>query len=260
VSLEASDLSFAYRAGPPVLDGLSFGPRSGAVTGVIGPNGSGKSTLLRLLLGVERPTRGRATLDGTDIASIPVRDRAKRIAFIPQKTSPAFGFTVRECIRMGRLSTPARAEAATDKALARIGLTLRANDAFDTLSAGQQQKAILARALAQLDGAASPVFLADEPASALDPAHTLEAMTILRESAAAGATVITVLHDLPTAARFCDDCLILAPGGRVLGFGSTPTVLVPHILEQAFSVRFTRGEPALVASLPASPQPTTIQP
>lgn len=238
-----------------MLDGVSFGPRSGAVTGVIGPNGSGKSTLLRLLLGVLEPTRGKATLDGADIASIPAKERARRIAYIPQKTSPAFGFTVRDCVFMGRLASPTGAAAATERALDRVGLLSRADEVFETLSAGQQQRAILARALAQLEGAASPILLADEPASALDPAFTLAAMTILREAAAAGMTVIAVLHDLPIAARFCDDCLVLGAGdsgGRVLAFGTAQEVLVPGVLNRAFGVTFTKGEPGLIASLPVA--------
>jgi len=171
------------------------------------------------------------------------------MAYIPQKTSPAFGFTVRECVRMGRLSWGGVGadEAVVTGALEKVGLLNRAEEVFDTLSAGQQQKAVLARALAQLSGVEAAVVLADEPASALDPAHTLEAMTILRERAAAGGAVVLVVHDLGAAARYCDEVVVMAKG-RVAAVGSAGDVLTPAVLDPVFGVRFVREPGALVAT------------
>lgn len=252
MSLTATDVSFHYHPSRPVLDAISLSPRLGATTSIVGPNGAGKSTLLRLLLGVLTPTRGRITLDNADIATLPARVRARRMAYIPQKASPAFGFTVKECIRMGRLSSELRDDtSAIDRALARVGLTDRASDPFDTLSAGQQQRAILARALAQLDGAArGAILLADEPASALDPRQSLEALAILKEQSAAGHSVILVIHDLSLASRFCDEAIILTDQGKIAATGPAPHTLTPRILDSVFGVRFQTTGPSLIASLP----------
>ncbi len=256
MSLSATDLAFHYPPHParPVLDSITLSPRPGAITAIIGPNGAGKSTLLRLLLGVLTPTRGRITLDNADLSTLPPRIRARRMAYIPQKSSAAFGFTVSECIRMGRVASELRDDVAIiDRALNRVGLTERAQDPFDTLSAGQQQRAILARALAQLDGASpGAILLADEPASALDPRQSLEALAILKEQAASGRSVILVIHDLSLAARFCDDAVILTSHGTIAAAGAAPQTLTAQVLDPAFGVRF-QVAPALTAALAAPP-------
>src|ERR1043165_1052701 len=176
MSIEATSVGFAYSPGRTVLSEVSLRIRGGAVTAIVGPNGAGKSTLLRVMLGVLKPGAGRVTLGRREVWSIPHRERARRIAYIPQKTSPAFGYTVDQCVRMGRLAHASADDAAAVRgALDRVQLTSRAKDAFDVLSAGQQQRVILARALAQLDGSGpGSVLLADEPASALDPRQSLE--------------------------------------------------------------------------------------
>jgi iron complex transport system ATP-binding protein len=251
VPLSASDIAFHYHPSRPVLDSISLAPRPGAITAIVGPNGAGKSTLLRLLLGVLSPTRGRITLDKADIASLPARVRARRMAYIPQKTSPAFGFTVRECIRMGRLASDLRDDPGpVDRALASVGLASRAQDPFDTLSAGQQQRAILARALAQLDGASNSILLADEPASALDPRQSLEALSTLKEQANSGTAVILVIHDLSLASRFCDDAIVLTDQGKIAASGPVLHTLIPSVLDPVFGVRFGTTAPSLTASLP----------
>lgn len=251
--IAASELGFAYVPRRAVLSGVSLTLRAGALTAIVGPNGAGKSTLLRLLLGVLRPTAGRVSLDDQEVWSMPHRARARRIAYIPQRTSPAFGFTVAQCVRMGRLAHGLPDDgAAAGRALDRVGLTARRDDVFDVLSAGQQQRAILARALAQLDSAEpGPILLADEPASALDPRQSLEAMAILRERAAAGVAVVVVLHDLTLAARFCDDAVVLTERGGIAAFGPAASTLTPDVLNGVFGVRFEREGDSLLASLPA---------
>ncbi len=249
MTLELKEVGFEYESGRRVLSGVTHGFRAGAVTGVVGPNGAGKSTLLRLLLGVLRPTSGRAVLDGRDVSGMAARERARRMAYIPQRTTPTFGFSVRECVGMGRLAWGGAGGDVVERALARVGLSDRGGEVFETLSAGQQQKAVLARSLAQMEGAErGGVLLADEPASALDPAHSLELMTIVRERAAAGATVVMVLHDFAIAGRFCDEVIVLGRGGEVAASGDAGRVLVPEVLDGVFGVRFVRGEQALVAT------------
>jgi iron complex transport system ATP-binding protein len=248
MGLEVLAVDFAYTASRPVLREVSFALRPGTVTALVGPNGAGKSTLLRLMAGVRTPGAGRVTLDGVEIASIPRRSRAHRIAYLAQSPSVAFAYTVREFVRLGRYAAGSGGgDAAVARALARVDLSDRADDLFGALSAGQQQRAALARVLAQLDGApGSPVLLADEPVAAMDPRHALAAMTIFNEMAAAGGgAVAVVLHDLNLAARFCSDALVLDSRGRVAASGPAERTLTPGVLDPVFNVAFqTFGDPA----------------
>jgi ABC-type hemin transport system ATPase subunit len=258
--LTAADLSFSYTPDRPVLRGLGVSLEPGSLCAVVGPNGAGKSTLLRLLLGIHRPGTGTITLGGQPIHAIPTRKRARLLAYIPQRTSLAFAFSVREFVRFGRYAIDGRDDdRAVDAALERAGLLDRAQEPLGTLSAGQQQRAAVARALAQLDSPAAGserFLLADEPVSAMDPRHSLEAMALLRSLADAGLGVAVVLHDLTLAARFCDRALVLDREGRLAAAGRSTEALSPGVLDPVFAVRFQAvgnpggGSMALIPSLP----------
>lgn len=253
MSLLASNLAFSYRPDRPVLRDVSLEAPAGSVTAIVGPNAAGKSTLLRVLLGILKPKRGRVTLAGDDIHALSARDRARRIAYIAQRSAVAFPFTVHQVVSMGRYATSGRDDDhAVAAALASVGLADRAHDVFGILSAGQQQRVALARALAQLDGSPAPrLLLADEPAAAMDPRHSLETMTAFRALAQAGACVLVVLHDLNLAARFADRAVVLSGEGRVVREGPVRDALDPAVLERVYAVRFERSaEPALIPILP----------
>ena len=258
--LAAAAASFAYRPGAPVLGSIDVRLQPGRVTAIIGPNGAGKSTLLRLLVGIHRPTSGAVTLDGADLGRMPHKHRARRIAYIPQKTSVAFAYTVRQYVALGRYSAAVRDDApAIDLALARMDLQPRADDLIPELSAGQQQRAAFARALAQLDQTPAPegtrALLADEPVAAMDPLHALHSMRVLREQAAAGLAFGVVLHDMSLALRWCDDAVLLAADGRVAAQATAKEVLAPEILQSVFGVGFVRLEDptsAAAAIVPAA--------
>jgi iron complex transport system ATP-binding protein len=246
--------------GRPVLRGVSLKVRPGTVMGLIGPNGAGKSTLLRVMLGLLETWGGEVVLGGEHggagpvgggpgraVGRMPARDRAQRLAYIPQRTSPAFGFSVREYVAFGTLAR-GRDAGAVRRALERTGLSGRAEEPLAALSAGQQQRASLARALAQLGdsrsgagGLAGRFVLADEPLSAMDPLHALEALEVFRALAAAGAGVVLVLHDLALAGRFCDRVAVLDGSGRIAAEGPAGEVVSPGVLEGVFGVRFARA-------------------
>ena len=156
--LEAADLRFAYPGGPRILDDVSFGIAEGALVGILGPNGSGKTTLLRLIARALQPSSGRITLGGADVAALPRRDLARRLAVVPQETVLAFDYSVIEIALMGRyphlgafeVEGPADLVAART-ALQATGSLELAERPFRTLSGGEKQRVMIASALAQLD-------------------------------------------------------------------------------------------------------------
>jgi iron complex transport system ATP-binding protein len=271
MGMAVRDLEFAF--GPrPVLRGVSAEFPDGAVTAVLGPNGAGKSTLLRLLLGVLAPKRGRVLKDARPLSAFSRHERAATMAYVPQASQVAFPFSVAEVVRLGRYAA-GRGDNVTSvaSALARMDIADRALDNFGELSAGQQQRVTVARALAQLDARDVPstrtktpttpangesrdiktrgagvvggtvggtVLLADEPVSAMDPSHALRTMELFESLAAAGMCVVTVLHDLGLVLRYARRVVVLGADGRVAGEGDTAATLTPPLLSRVYGVGF----------------------
>ena len=208
---------------------------------VVGPNGCGKSTLLRLLLGALRPQSGGVTLGGRDVTSIPPPARAARLAYLAQRPTLGFGYTLEQYVRLGLHAAGDDGAGVIEGALERVGLVDRAGWRFGALSVGQQQRAALARALAQLSRRAEgAVLLADEPLSAMDPRRALESLQLLREQARAGVAVALVLHDLSLAATWADEAVLLDAEGRGAASGGAAETLREDRLRAIFGVRFER--------------------
>lgn len=264
MSLQGEQLRFGYTPGRRVLDGVSVTLAPGRVTAIVGPNAAGKSTLLRLLAGLREPQSGSVLLDSQSIGSWSPARRARAIAYIPQQASVAFDFRLREVVAMGGFARPGTQNAHAvliEPALHAVGLTDRSDDVFETLSAGQKQRAAIARALVQLGLRLGPAplsspsqpghagqaphpepsryLLADEPISAMDPRHSLESLSLLRTIAAAGVGVVMVLHDLTLARRFADEALLIDASGRVVAHGPATQTLTPDRLDPVFAVAFT---------------------
>jgi iron complex transport system ATP-binding protein len=217
----------------------------GGVIGLIGPNGAGKSTLVRAMAGL-LPAGGTVLIDGAPVRSLPLRDRARRIAYLPQGQIVHWRLTVERLVALGRLphlapfARPGDADAqAIERALERTETLSLRDRAFDELSGGERARVLLARALA----VESPLLLADEPLAALDPAHQIEVMALLRAEAARGATVIAVLHDLTLAARWCDR-LLLIDQGRLVADGKPADVLTADRIGSVYRVSAFIGEAA----------------
>jgi iron complex transport system ATP-binding protein len=243
--LRASDASFAYVPGRDVLRGVSVAFHAGRVAGIIGPNAGGKTTLLRLLAGLRTPTNGSVTVGDAALTDFSATQRARRLVFVPQHAEVAFAFSTREVVELGSFAAGGQSRMMADQALAEVRLSDRAEAAFSTLSAGQQQRATLARALVQLEawsdatGAHEPRFLlADEPVSAMDPRHALSSLETLRGLASRGIGVVCVLHDLSLALRFCDQVVMLGEGGRVLAAGPTRETMTAERLSELYGVGF----------------------
>ena len=253
--LYVRDCTFAYDR-EPVLRGVTLGVTPGRVLVLAGPNGAGKSTLLKVLAGlVEHPS---ALLADKPMHAWSPRERADRIAYVPQVPSVAFGFSVRDVVAFGLPEgiDPARATSAVDAALDQVGLRVVDRKPFAHLSAGQQQRAALARALVRLclptaraGAPASPTqdlwgkaLLADEPTSAQDPHHAVRTVWLLRSLAARGAAVVLVMHDLSLALRTADGAMLLACDGRIAAQGPVAGVLTPPRLRSVFGVDFALAQ------------------
>lgn len=236
----------------PVLHPTTFRVAAGRVLGVVGPNGAGKSTLLRLLYRFQKPQTGQVSIGGQDIWSIPPRAAAQRIAAVLQEQASAFGLTVRDIVRLGR--TPHRSslgawrsgedaqqgasdERIVDRALARLSLHGLADRDFGTLSGGEKQRVMVARALAQ----EPQVLILDEPTNHLDVRHQLEIVSMIRTL---GMTIVVSLHDLNMANGICDDVLVLRDG-HPQGFGPPQTVLTDLLVSDTFRVDARREQLSL---------------
>jgi len=235
--LTLRDVHFAYTRGRPVLNGITTTVEPG-ITGVIGPNAAGKSTLLRLLAGLLEPTSGTIALDSRPITELAPIDRAKRIAYLPQRPLLSAPFRVREVVELGRYAMPASPDA-IGEAMARADVQSLADRPFLELSVGQQQRVSLARTLAQLSPLGNgKILLADEPIAAMDPEHVLATCQILRWLARQGVSVVVVLHDLTIAARLADRILMLDAQGQLAADAPTLDALTPDRLRSTFHVRF----------------------
>ncbi|MEO0513142.1 MAG: ABC transporter ATP-binding protein [Planctomycetota bacterium] len=261
--LELSNISHEYPGGRRVLQNVSLAPRPGRITAVLGPNGSGKSTLLRIAAGLLTPAEGTAMLDDRPVDRADPRQRARRLTYLAQRGSVAFGYTVRAVVAFGTLTQRPDAAARTDAALEQVGLLDRAAEPFATLSGGQQQRAMLARALAQLGNQLSAqsddqpndqpepsILIADEPTAALDPKHVAQTARLLRSLADRRHAVLIAVHDLRFAAHTAHDALLLDQRGHAAASGPISDVLTPDRLEVVFQIPF--GPPA---SDPVAPVP-----
>ncbi|QEE60319.1 ABC transporter ATP-binding protein [Salinibacterium sp. dk2585] len=219
--------------GRPVLRDIRASAPGGLVTGVLGPNGAGKSTLLRVIGGIMAPDAGTVAIDGTDLAALPRRERARRIALLEQNATPSTDLTAREVVQLGRiphrrgLLSPTDSPS-VDAALEAAGVTDIADRHWHTLSGGQQQRVQVARALAQEPG----VLLLDEPTNHLDVHAQL---SLLRQVRGLGVTAVMALHDLTLAAAHCDRILLLDDGCLVAA-GTPAEVLQPATISTVYGV------------------------
>lgn len=225
--------------GRRLLHDLTLDLPGGRTIALIGHNGSGKSTLLRVLARQVAPSGGRVRFQGRALADWPARDHARQLAFLPQHPPPAEGMLVRELVALGRYPWHGalgrfgpRDHEACARALEECGLTRLADRLVDTLSGGERQRAWLAMLVAQEAG----TLLLDEPISALDIAHQVEVLALVRRMChAQGRGAIIVLHDVNMAARFCDHVVALR-GGRLAMQGSPQELMQPRTLETIYGL------------------------
>lgn len=234
--LIANNLNVSY-ASRQVLKNINLEIRKGEILALLGPNGSGKSTLLRTLSGTLVPRSGTVTLDGRSLHSISAPERARLVSVVPQHALMPPAFTVWETVLLGR--TPyinfLGQVSACDEEIARSALqkvdALALQDRYiGELSGGEQQRVLLARALAQ----AAPILLLDEPTTFLDLAHQMSLLDLVhRLVGEQGLTVVIALHDLNLAARYADRVALLVDG-CLAALGDPRQVLQPETIAQAY--------------------------
>ncbi len=230
--LRTENLTVSYGA-QTVLDGLSLALPAGKITALLGPNGCGKSTLLNCFSRLLTPDSGEILLDEKPIAGFSARQLARRLALLPQHHLSPEGITVRELVSYGRspwLSLWGRLSAEDNErvnvAMSQTRTRNLADRRLTQLSGGQRQRAFLAMVLAQ----DTPLILLDEPTTYLDINHQVELMRLMVELKRQGKTVVTVLHDLNQASRYCDHLVVLA-SGRVMAQGAPEAVMKPELLK-----------------------------
>ena len=246
-----------------VLDGLTFDVDAGEILGIVGPNGSGKTSLLKLMAKVLRPHAGDMALFGRALGTMPQVEVARTVAFVPQESPQIFSFTVMETVLMGRYPHHHGAgwsagfgwESAEDVSIAEqamqsTDLTHLAGRSVMNLSAGERQRCMIARALAQ----APQVLLLDEPTAFLDIQHQIEICAIVRRlKEERGLTVVLVSHDLNLASQYCDRILMLKAGAL---FCLGP----PHDVIDADVLRAVYGCDVLIDRHPESGVPRVTMP
>lgn len=225
----------AMLGGTEILHGIDFTAGDRSLVGVIGPNGSGKSTLLKCIYRVLKPSKGAVFVDGQPLSEYRVRDSAKKIAVLAQHNFYNFEFTVQDVVLMGRAPHKRALErdSAADfkivhEAMERVGVAPLRDRLFSTLSGGEQQRVLLARALAQQ----TPCLILDEPTNHLDIKYQLELLDLVRSL---DRTVIAAIHDLNIAAMYCDTIFVMQ-SGHIVAAGAPRDVLTRSLIRSVYEV------------------------
>lgn len=244
--LSLKNLSATYSKAP-IVAGINAEVKAGEFIGLVGANGAGKSCLLKTIAGLLRPCAGQADFDGVNIHTLPIKTRARRIAYLGQDRSSVWPLPVSDLVALGR--APYRGglgrlsvldEAAIDAALSAAQCADLQDRRFDRLSGGEQMRVHLARALA-VD---APLLLADEPIAALDPYFQISILGALQAQAKSGKTSIASLHDLSLARQYCTRIWVLH-NGHLVQDEVPETALSADILAQVFRVKTQDGTVSL---------------
>ncbi|MDZ4859097.1 MAG: ABC transporter ATP-binding protein [Candidatus Hydrogenedentes bacterium] len=236
--LEARGIAHAYEQGATILDNVSASLGDGEFVTIVGPNGCGKSTLLRILAGVLSPTSGNVLINGKPALSIAIRERARRVGFLPQTVNPIFSMRVIEVVQLGRFphlgvfgTLAAHDHAIVDRCLGDTETRALRHRDFLSLSGGERQRVLLASVLAQ----EPRVLLLDEPTSALDIHHQIEILALLRRLCAGGYGIAAVTHDINLAARFSHRMLVMGHASRgIMASGPPVEVVTEPLLSEAY--------------------------
>ncbi|MEE9174872.1 MAG: ABC transporter ATP-binding protein [Thermodesulfobacteriota bacterium] len=260
VTLRINNIACRYDAAN-VLENIDFSAKGGDFIGVVGPNASGKSTLLKSISKVLKPHTGVVLLNERDVHTLKSAEIAKNLAVVPQESVISFAFTALEVVLMGRTPHLNRfeMESRQDLAIAQKSMELTntwylAERPIDTLSGGEKQRIIIARALTQ----EPRVLLLDEPTDHLDINHQIEILDLIKRlSKEKEMVVIGVFHDLNIVSQYCDR-LILLHKGRIFAAGGAGDVLTGENIEKVYGVKVTVKQDDISGKLLIHPQRKTM--
>jgi len=230
--LEIKDLCAGY-GHKDILKGISFHASKGEFISLLGPNGSGKTTLFLTLLGILKASSGSIFLDGKSPDSLPPKQLAKIISFIPQVSSPVKGFTVEEIVSMGRHpygEDASKDRRAIEEAIKKMDLSGLRDKDISRISGGEYQRVLIARSLAQR----TEIMLLDEPTAHLDIKYQTEIAQMLK-AFAGEKLIIGAFHDINLVKNYADRVIMLR-SGAIVADGSVPQVLTPDIIKEVFDV------------------------
>jgi iron complex transport system ATP-binding protein len=237
---QIQNLSFRYPAHAEFeLSAINLSIEKGGLWGLLGPNGAGKSTLLRLLAGLLKPNTGKVFFEGKSLVDLSVRERARKIAFVPQSIHFQFPLSVREIVEMGRHPYLGRFDPLSSKDKSICERALRLCDAwefrersFEQLSGGERQRVLVASALAQTP----EVLLLDEPTLSLDLAHQILLFEIIEKlHREEGVSVVVATHEMNLAGQYLKR-LVLMRRGEILAEGTPGRVLTPSRIKAVHGV------------------------
>lgn len=236
--LEVRDLALGYGT-HTVVQNVSFDVGEGEVVALLGPNGAGKTTLFRAVLGAVPVRSGSIALDRQELSKWNPRERARRMAYVPQLQTPAFPFRCLDAVALGclpgigRFACPGTSERARAlEELGRLGIAHLAERPITDISGGERQRVLIARALCQR----APLLLLDEPTAHLDFGETHRALKLVRELADRGLAVLWTTHDPDQALRLADRAVVLNRG-QMRAFGPPEDILDGDFFLEVFGVR-----------------------
>ncbi|HHW96319.1 MAG: ABC transporter ATP-binding protein [Myxococcota bacterium] len=236
-TLVVNDISFTYHGRDvEAVSDFSLSVKPGELVGLLGPNGAGKSTVLRMMAGLISPSKGSVEAMGINPAIVPRKVAAKAVAFVPASLGVHFPMTVRDFVALGRTAhLRGLFESTHDKkivadALEFTKITHLANRGYNELSAGEQRRVLVARAIAQ----EPHVLLLDEPTANLDIAHAVSLLGRISALAkTSGTAIVAAIHDLNIALLFCDR-LILLQNGHTVALGLPEAVMQYSTVKKTF--------------------------
>lgn len=218
-----------------ILKHINVSIERGKFIGLIGPNGAGKSSLLRCLYRFNQPSAGDIKFNDTDIWQLKSEDYAKQVAVVLQETPSQFNFSLFDVVALGLTphktlfsSTTQADKQKIAQAISRVGLESHSNQSFDSLSGGEKQRALIARAIVQQP----QLLIMDEPTSHLDVKYQIQLMELAKSL---GITVFASFHDLNLAAAMCDE-LVVIKNGEIASAGKPNKVITEQMLDEVFGV------------------------
>jgi len=243
VKLKLERVGFSYNGKDPAILDVSFSADACETLALIGPNGSGKSTLLKCIASILQPQGGRIFINGKDLKDAKLDEKARMVGYVPQVEKRGFPATVFDTILLGRKPYMTWKPSSHDLEIVSsiihmLDLGELSMRDIDSLSGGETQKVLIARALAQQP----EILLLDEPTSNLDLKHQLEVLDLIRKQTKNGIVSVAAMHDLNMAARYADKVVMLK-GGRVFASGGLE-VISPGNIAKVYEVRASVGKHA----------------